>query len=145
MKNLFSKRLAIILLLIIGVFHSYDSFSQPNFKISFDNNWLFSKTRDLAASNFGFNDKSWRKIIVPHDWSIEDTVSKANKSSIEGGFFVTGSAWYRKHFKVPLSWKNKMLTCRFDGIFFKIFDVIVIFNIQLVIVDFEIVSLNNRN
>jgi len=117
MKNLFSKWLAIILLLIIGVFHSYDSFSQPNFKISFDNNWLFSKTRDLAASNFGFDDKSWRKIIVPHDWSIEDTVSKANKSSIEGGFFVTGSAWYRKHFKAPITWKNKQVTCRFDGIF----------------------------
>ena len=117
MKNLFTTRFAFLLLLFIGVFHSYDTFSQSNFKLSFDNNWLFSKTKDLSASKYGFDDKGWRKINVPHDWSIEDTVSKANKSSIEGGFFVTGSAWYRKHFKAPITWKNKQVACRFDGIF----------------------------
>jgi len=104
----------------MGLSQSVISFSQPNFKLSFDENWLFSKTKDVEAAKYQFQDESWRKINVPHDWSIEDTVSKSNKSSFEGGYFITGTAWYRKHFKAPLSWKNKKVACRFDGIFMNV-------------------------
>ena len=117
MKIFFTKRFAFLLLLSIGVFQSYHLFSQPNLNLSFDNNWLFSKTKDMAAAKYQFHDQSWRTVNVPHDWSIEDTVSKANKSSVEGGFFITGTAWYRKHFIAPISWKSKKVACRFDGIF----------------------------
>ena len=46
----------------------------------------------------------WRKVDLPHDWSIEDlpgTSSPFNPnaiSQVNGGFTTGGTAWYRKSF-----------------------------------------------
>ena len=38
---------------------------------SFDNDWLFLKGDATGAEHPEFDDKAWRKLDVPHDWSIE--------------------------------------------------------------------------
>jgi beta-galactosidase len=39
---------------------------------SFDSDWRFLRADAPGAEQFDFNDSSWRKLDVPHDWSIED-------------------------------------------------------------------------
>jgi len=39
---------------------------------SFDSNWKFKKGKEIDAKAVNFNDADWRKLDVPHDWSIED-------------------------------------------------------------------------
>ncbi len=45
------------------------SFSQT---ILFDDNWKFYRGDITNAGKTNFNDNGWRKIDLPHDWSIED-------------------------------------------------------------------------
>ena len=37
----------------------------------FDYDWRFFLGDTAAAGAKGFNDKSWRSLDLPHDWSIE--------------------------------------------------------------------------
>ena len=36
----------------------------------FDNSWLFTKDNVSGAEQVNYNDGSWRKVDLPHDWSI---------------------------------------------------------------------------
>src|SRR6476619_5033943 len=38
---------------------------------SFDRDWLFLECDAAGAERPAFNDSGWRKLDVPHDWSIE--------------------------------------------------------------------------
>ncbi|MDX2185910.1 MAG: glycoside hydrolase family 2 TIM barrel-domain containing protein [Opitutaceae bacterium] len=89
----------------------------PNVRLSFDKDWRFSRSGNLAAVRTDYDDSGWRRIDVPHDWSIEEPVSEANPSGIEGGFFVAGEGWYRKSFALPEAWTGRRITLRFDGVF----------------------------
>ena len=40
--------------------------------ISFDKDWLFKKDSSISAEGANFDDATWRKLDLPHDWSIED-------------------------------------------------------------------------
>jgi beta-galactosidase len=45
---------------------------------SFDSDWSFLRGDAPGAENPAFDDSQWRKLDVPHDWSIEDLPSKTN-------------------------------------------------------------------
>ncbi|WP_225974612.1 sugar-binding domain-containing protein [Arachidicoccus ginsenosidivorans] len=83
----------------------------------FDNAWHFALGDYSDANNPGFNDRSWRILDLPHDWSIEGKIDKNNPSGSAGGFFPTGIGWYRKTFKVPEDWKGKQLSIYFEGVY----------------------------
>ncbi|RXK87276.1 glycoside hydrolase family 2 TIM barrel-domain containing protein [Filimonas effusa] len=91
--------------------------------VSFDEGWLFYRGAQEGAAQTGFNDKQWRKLDVPHDWSIEDlpgTQSPFDSTAevgVHGGFTVGGTGWYRKHFIVPASAKGKRVVIQFDGVY----------------------------
>src|SRR5205809_5587520 len=96
--------------------------------ISFDKDWLFIKDSTINAGEVNFDDSKWRKIDLPHDWSIEDLpnqipdsiVGPFNKASISGvatGFAIGGTAWYRKHFATPQITQNKRTSIYFDGVY----------------------------
>jgi beta-galactosidase len=95
---------------------------------SFDDNWLFKKDSTVNATQLHYNDAAWRKIDLPHDWSIEDLpnqmpdsivgpFSKAAISQRDGGFLVGGTAWYRKHFIIDKASSNKKICIQFDGVY----------------------------
>src|SRR5690242_17801496 len=77
--------------------------------ILFDQSWLFKKDSTIQAQDPFYKDAGWRKLDLPHDWSIEDLPnqeegsvqgfqSKASIGKMGAGYMVGGTAWYRKHF-----------------------------------------------
>ena len=83
---------------------------------SFDFDWLFHLGDIAGAYQPGFDDREWRKLDVPHDWSIEQQFVNDRKLSAHG-FLPGGIGWYRKHFFVPRRDKDKMLYIQFDGVY----------------------------
>ncbi len=74
---------------------------------------IFSKSggSHKTAIDAKFNDSSWRKLNLPHDWAVElpfvnvdnnDVVSHGYKP-VGGLFPETSIGWYRKHFSVSSS------------------------------------------
>lgn len=89
----------------------------------FDSGWKFHRGGALDAENPSFDDSQWRKLDLPHDWSIEDlpgTKSPFNIdaiSQVSGGFTTGGTGWYRKTFTVPAELKGKRFIILFDGVY----------------------------
>ena len=99
----------------------------------FDFEWRFAKGDPGGAEAPGFDDRQWRLLDLPHDWSIEDLpvpTSGAPSSrvvsgpfdseapgGINSGFTVGGTGWYRKHFTVPEVWQGKVVMVQFDGVY----------------------------
>jgi beta-galactosidase len=83
---------------------------------SFDANWLFLKQDAPGAEASGFSDSAWRKLDVPHDWSIEGPFDKDNPTGGAGGFLPSGVGWYRKHFALSPSDKDRRIFIDFDGV-----------------------------
>ena len=83
----------------------------------FDFDWRFIPGDPQGASGTGFNDSSWRLLDLPHDWSIEGTVSRDAPTGGSGGYLPAGIGWYRKHFTVrkeDLRMNHRIL---FDGVY----------------------------
>jgi beta-galactosidase len=51
----------------------------------FDDNWKFAPGDSADARNNNFNDASWRKLDLPHDWSIEGKPDSLNTTGNDGG------------------------------------------------------------
>lgn len=82
----------------------------------------FAKTGygDGAASP-DFDDRSWRKISLPHDWAAEVPFSPLGSRShgykaIGRNFPQNSVGWYRKTFTVPASDLGKHISIAFDGV-----------------------------
>lgn len=84
---------------------------------SFDQGWRFARDGAPGAEQPGFNDANWRRLDLPHDWSIEGPYDAGAPTGGPGGFLPTGVGWYRKHFKVPAGFKGRQVTIRFDGVY----------------------------
>ena len=64
----------------------------------FDEGWLFTLGDSLSMATVGYDDSSWRRLDLPHDWAIEGDFSPSNPSGAGGGALPGGIGWYRKHF-----------------------------------------------
>ena len=59
------------------------------------------------------DDSNWRKVDLPHDWSIEDIPGTTSPftpdavGQVSSGFTVYGTGWYRKTFIIPAELKGK--------------------------------------
>lgn len=96
--------------------------------ISFDENWHFIKDNPAGAETPGFDDSGWRTLDLPHDWSIEDLpdqdginvigpFSKLSPGKMGTGYFIGGTAWYRKSFTVSKEDKDKIAYLLFEGVY----------------------------
>jgi len=83
---------------------------------SFDREWRFLKGDAPGAEKNEFNDDDWRRIDVPHDWSIEGPVDEKNPTGQGGGFMPSGVGWYRKHFTVSNDLRDRLVIIEFDGV-----------------------------
>lgn len=84
-------------------------------KLLFDDNWQFYLGDMPGAEKTDFNDKNWRNLNLPHDWSIEGEYDENASTGGSGGYLPTGIGWYRKHFTVPANQKN--IYIEFDGVY----------------------------
>lgn len=83
----------------------------------FDYGWKFYLGDTAAAEQKNFDDGNWRRLDLPHDWSIEGKVNPKNPSGNAGGYFPTGTGWYRKTFKVPAALAGKKVSVYFEGVY----------------------------
>ena len=134
-KSLFKViYLSILLGLLVSFFPDLSSCSgQPKKNtnertVSFDIGWRFLKDSLSGPENPAFNDSNWRKLDLPHDWSIEDlpgqngenVIGPFDKSSIDkmsSGYLVGGIGWYRKSFIVKAEDKDKKVYLQFEGVY----------------------------
>ena len=85
---------------------------------SFDGDWLFHLGDDKNMSQRAFDDTSWRRLNVPHDWAIEGDFHVSNPSGAGGGALPGGIGWYRKHFMVSrTATGDDRYYLEFDGVY----------------------------
>jgi beta-galactosidase len=84
--------------------------------VSFDADWRFLKGDAKGAERREFDDAAWRRLDVPHDWSIEGPFDKDNPTGGAGGFLPAGVGWYRKHFTLPATHNKRRVFIEFDGV-----------------------------
>jgi len=75
-----------------------------------------------GAAESGFDDRTWRKINLPHDWAVEQPFSE--KASFSHGFKAVGRnfpdasvGWYRKSVFIPAGDLGRKISIAFDGVF----------------------------
>lgn len=83
----------------------------------FDAGWKFNLGDTPAASRPSFNDRAWRALDLPHDWSIEGENLEDAPGGGRVGYFPTGIGWYRKTFDVPMYSKERLYSIEFDGVY----------------------------
>lgn len=83
----------------------------------FDYDWKFYLGDTTSAKLNDFNDSDWRKLDLPHDWSIEGQIHPKNPTGVAGGYFPAGIGWYRKSFNAPDEWKDKKISIYFEGVY----------------------------
>jgi beta-galactosidase len=86
-------------------------------RLSMDPGWRFVLGDPKGAEQSGFDDRSWRRVDLPHDWSIEGTPSKDAPAGGRGGYFPTGVGWYRKAFRLPAGAGGREAWLEFDGVY----------------------------
>lgn len=85
--------------------------------VNFGKEWKFQLGDFPGAEAVGFADASWRKLNVPHDWSIEGEFSEKNPATPAGGALPGGIGWYRKSFKVSAEDLKRSVFIDFDGVY----------------------------
>jgi beta-galactosidase len=83
---------------------------------NFDAAWRFLQADAPGAEQPEFADANWRKLDVPHDWSIAGPFSATNKTGGAGAFLPSGIGWYRKHFLLPDNFSRGRVFVEFDGV-----------------------------
>jgi beta-galactosidase len=106
------KKISILLLLAVLAFYA----NAQRTVIAFDNDWKFIKEDIKNAEKEKFDDASWKKLNLPHDWSVEGKYDRANTSGRGGGFVETGIGWYRKNFIVNEATPQSKVFIEFDGV-----------------------------
>ncbi|WP_428229298.1 beta-galactosidase GalA [Flavobacterium sp.] len=144
MKTIFHKEILLYFILLVS-FNSLAQHKSDRELILIDKEWHFSlghlydTQKDfghaegyfsyLAKTGFadgpaapGFDDRAWRKLDLPHDWSVEQSFSE--KASYSHGFKTSGKGfpdksigWYRKKIMIAQSDEGKIISLRFDGVF----------------------------
>lgn len=104
-------------------------------RLSLDGGWLFHLGDDVAppipkghgmsyggakaggaggAAGTHFDDSSWRRLDLPHDWVVEGPFDKSENAS--QGYRPRGIAWYRRYLQLPDSDRGRHIELQFDAI-----------------------------
>jgi beta-galactosidase len=89
----------------------------PRQELTADASWKFFLGDTPGAEAQSFKDSGWRRVDLPHDWSIEGRPDKDNPTGSGGGFFPAGVGWYRRTFDAPGDWRGKRVSVEFDGVY----------------------------
>ena len=87
-------------------------------KVEFNQNWHFklnANAKDAVKPDADVS--SWKKLDLPHDWSIYNDFDHDSPAQNEGGQLNGGDAWYRKTFKLDEEDLNKNVRITFDGVY----------------------------
>ena len=85
--------------------------------LDFDRDWRFHLGDAPGAQERTFVDSGWRRLDVPHDWSIAGAFSDTNPAGVGGGALPGGIGWYRKTFASPTADTSRRVFVEFDGVY----------------------------
>ncbi|MFG6433765.1 beta-galactosidase GalA [Roseateles sp. LYH14W] len=121
--------LLMVLLAVTSLAHA-----SPRERLSLDQGWLFHKG-DIpmppvkghgASYNYAkaggavgpaganFDDSSWRRLDLPHDWAVEGGFNP--NENISQGYRERGIGWYRRYFQLPVTDRGRHIELQFDAI-----------------------------
>ena len=83
--------------------------------MDFNEGWSFQLGDVSGAEKMDFDDGAWRRLTLPHDWSIEQDFTHSVSSEI--GHLPGGTGWYRKAFTLPKEYKDKRVSIDFGGVY----------------------------
>ncbi|MBN2339384.1 MAG: DUF4982 domain-containing protein [Acidobacteria bacterium] len=77
--------------------------------------WLFFKGDPPGAEAPAYDASGWRRVDLPHDWSVEGPYSPALASAT--GYLPGGIGWYRRTIDIPVGRKGQKVFLHFEGIY----------------------------
>lgn len=86
------------------------SFGKPE---SFNEGWRFISGDDPVYKSPEYADTAWRRLNVPHDWSVEAIPSPDQASCT--GYLPGGIGWYRKTFEITDTFPKHYIY--FEGVY----------------------------
>jgi beta-galactosidase len=107
---------AAALMLLFALLPNYSTAADARLTKSFDAGWSFLQADATGAEQNNFDDSAWRKLDVPHDWSIAGPFAETNKAGGAGAWLPSGVAWYRKTFSPPKTDSGRRVFIEFDGV-----------------------------
>ncbi len=84
--------------------------------VPLDRDWAFFQGNLPGAEKPEFDSSAWRKLDVPHDWSIEGKFEKSAATTGSGAWLPSGVAWYRREIKLPDNIGDQRVWIEFDGV-----------------------------
>ncbi|WP_457426506.1 beta-galactosidase GalA [Roseateles sp. P5_E7] len=67
-----------------------------------------------GAAAADFDDSSWRRVDLPHDWAVENPFDR--KENASQGYRQRGFGWYRRYLPLPESDRGRHIELQFDAI-----------------------------
>ena len=116
-KRLLARWLGLIALTLMALTQvSWGSATDsPRAGENLDFDWRFIQADVPGAQAPDFNDTQWRRLDLPHDWSIEGEYKADNPSKGAGAYLPYGVGWYRKPIEVPANCAGKRFFIEFDA------------------------------
>ncbi|WP_270308969.1 Ig-like domain-containing protein [Streptococcus koreensis] len=83
----------------------------------FNKDWYFKLNAAPGAEGRQVDIKNWKKLDLPHDWSIFFDFDHNSPAQNEGGQLNGGDAWYRKTFRLDDKDLDKKVRLEFGGVY----------------------------
>ncbi len=116
MKSMFFTVLASIVIMSSDINATSNNMKLASAGNLLNSGWLFSSGDIPEASGRDYDDSSWRRLDLPHDWAFENGFSEDGAQSDKGGYACGGIGWYRHHLKLDIP-GNKRIFLDFDAIY----------------------------
>ena len=100
-----------------AIFVAVASAESPRYRSNFDAAWSFQLGDPEGAEKPGFDSSEWRKLDVPHDWSVEGRFEADHPAGAPGGYLPAGIGWYRKSFELSEDLAGRHVFIEFDGVY----------------------------
>jgi len=102
---------------VTAIFLSTSLFAQVSFGKSekINNGWQFQLGDTPNAQAADFDTGRWRTLDLPHDWSVEGTLSPGLYSCT--GYLPGGTGWYRKTLNIPQGKPGDKVYIYFEGVY----------------------------
>jgi beta-galactosidase len=78
---------------------------------------MFFKGDVAGAQNVAFDDADWRRLNLPHDWSIAGPFSQDHPGGPGSAYLPAGVGWYRRRFHLTEQEQGKKVFVEFDGVY----------------------------
>lgn len=84
-------------------------------RVRMNENWYFNLGDGKYQGAEYFDHSQWRKLDLPHDWSVESVASPDLSSCT--GYLPGGIGWYRKELTIPASEEGQCVYVYFEGVY----------------------------